>query len=203
MRLSQVVLLVLAYLAGSLPFGYAAGRLAGIDVRSVGSGNTGATNVWRALGPRYGVPVLLLDALKGAVPTLVGAHWFGPGTAVLAGGAAVVGHTLPIFLGFGGGKGVATAAGVVFALTPLLAIAFALLFVAILWLTRYVSLGSLVCAVAYPVICLIVGEPWQIVLFGAACAAIIVVRHRANIGRLLHGTENKAKTFGRGAPRRA
>jgi glycerol-3-phosphate acyltransferase PlsY len=202
-RLSQVVLLVLAYLAGSLPFGYAAGRLAGIDVRSVGSGNTGATNVWRALGPRYGVPVLLLDALKGAVPTLVGAHWFGPGTAVLAGGAAVVGHMLPIFLGFGGGKGVATAAGVVFALTPLLAIAFALLFVAILWLTRYVSLGSLVCAVAYPVVCLLAGEPWQIVVFGVACAAVIVVRHRANIGRLLHGTENKAKTFGRGAPRRA
>jgi acyl phosphate:glycerol-3-phosphate acyltransferase len=202
-HVGQVVLCVAGYLAGSLPFGYAAGRLAGVDVRRVGSGNTGATNVWRALGPRYGAPVLVLDALKGAVPALVGAHWFGPGTAVLAGGAAVVGHTLPVFLGFGGGKGVATAAGVVLALTPLVAIPVVLLFVAILWLTRYVSLGSLVAAVAYPVVCLVAGEPWQIVLFGTACAAIIVVRHRANIGRLLHGTEHKAKTFGRGAPRRA
>jgi acyl phosphate:glycerol-3-phosphate acyltransferase len=202
-HVSQVVLCIAAYLAGSLPFGYVAGRLGGVDVRSVGSGNTGATNVWRALGPRYGAPVLLLDALKGAVPTLIGAHAFGPGTAVLAGGAAVVGHTLPVFLGFGGGKGVATAAGVVLALTPLVAIPIFLLFVAILWLTRYVSLASLVAAVAYPLVCLAAGEPWQVVLFGAACAAIIVVRHRANIRRLLRGTENKAKTFGRGAPRRA
>ena len=195
----EIALVVAAYLGGSLPWGYWAGRLHGIDIREHGSGNTGATNVWRVLGPRFGAPVLALDMAKGFVPTLIGLHIAGAGTAVLAGAAAVIGHTFPFLLGFGGGKGMATAGGVGFALTPLLAIALLVLLVVILWLFRYVSLASLVTAVLYPICCFLLGEPWPVTLFGTLAAASIVIRHRANIRRLVAGTEAKAKTFGRGA----
>ena len=124
----QVVLVVAAYLGGSLPFGYWAGRLHGIDIRQHGSGNTGATNVWRVLGKRAGIPVLLLDIAKGFVPALIGLQIAGAGTAIVAGAAAVAGHTFPILLGFGGGKGVATSAGVVLAVTPVHGIALVLVF---------------------------------------------------------------------------
>jgi acyl phosphate:glycerol-3-phosphate acyltransferase len=201
--IGQVVLVIAAYVGGSLPWGYWAGRMAGIDIRTQGSGNTGATNVWRVLGPRYGLPVLLLDVAKGFVPTLIGLHMAGAGTAVLAGSAAVIGHAFPIFLGFGGGKGVATAGGVVIALTPVLAVVLAIVLVAVLWLFRYVSLASMVVAVLYPIGCIVTGEPWPVVAFGLLAAAGILVRHRTNIRRLLQGTEAKAKTFGRGAGAKA
>ncbi len=199
MGVDQVVLVVAAYLGGSLPWGYWAGRLAGIDIRTRGSGNTGATNVWRALGPRYGAPVLVLDMAKGFVPTLIGLETIGPGTAIVAGSAAILGHTFPILLGFGGGKGVATTSGVVIALTPVLALALVLVLVAVLWLFRYVSLASMTIAVLYPVGCVLTGQPWQVVVFGTVAAVGILIRHRENIRRLLAGTEAKAKTFGRGA----
>ena len=203
MTLGEVVLVVLAYLGGSLPWGYWAGRLGGRDVRREGSGNTGATNVWRVLGPRYGVPVLLLDMAKGFVPALVGAQLYGSGVAVIAGAAAMIGHTFPVFLGFGGGKGVATGAGVVLALTPLLTLALVVLFLAVLWYTRYVSLSSMTACTAYVLACLALREPWPICLFAALATAGIVYRHRSNIGRLRAGTESKTKTFGRGAGRPA
>jgi glycerol-3-phosphate acyltransferase PlsY len=143
--------------------------------------------------------VLLLDVAKGLVPTLLGLHFFGAGVAVLAGAAAVIGHTFPIFLGLGGGKGVATTGGVVFALTPVHAAALLVLLVVILWLFRYVSLASMTTAVLYPISCLATGEPWPVVAFGTLAGIGIVLRHRPNIRRLLAGTEAKAKTFGRGA----
>jgi glycerol-3-phosphate acyltransferase PlsY len=193
------VLVVLSYLGGSIPWGYLAGRVAGRDVRREGSGNTGATNVWRVLGRRYGVPVLLLDLAKGLVPALIGLQIAGSGVAILAGAAAVVGHTFPVFLGFGGGKGVATTAGVVIAITPLEAIGLALFMLAILWLFRYVSLSSMLTACAYPLTCLATGRPWPVVAFGTIAAVGIVLRHRANIRRLLAGGEPKVSGFGRGA----
>ncbi len=201
MTLQQVLLIVASYLAGSLPFGYWAGRLAGRDMRREGSGNTGATNVWRSLGPRFGAPVLALDALKGFVPAVVGLALYGPGIAVLASGAALIGHSFPVFLGFGGGKGVATGTGTVLALTPLVTLPFVALFLAVLWTTRYVSLASMTACAGYTLACLALGEPWPITLYAAAGTAGIIWRHRANIGRLRAGTESRAKTFGRGADR--
>lgn len=203
MTLQQGFLIGAAYLAGSLPFGYYMGRLHGRDMRKEGSGNTGATNVWRTLGPRRGLPVLILDALKGLVPALVGIELYGPGIAVLASGAALIGHSFPIFLGFGGGKGVATGAGTVLALTPLMTLPFVLVFVAVLWTTRYVSLASMTACAGYTVACLVLGQPWPITLYAALGTAGIIWRHRANIGRLRAGTESRAKTFGRGAGRPA
>jgi glycerol-3-phosphate acyltransferase PlsY len=198
----QVVLVAAAYLGGSLPFGYWAGRLHGIDIRQAGSGNTGATNVWRVLGKRAGIPVLLLDIAKGLVPALIGLHIAGAGTAIVAGAAAVAGHTFPVLLGFGGGKGVATSAGVVLAVTPVHGIVLMLVFAAVLWLFRYVSLASMVAAVLYPITCLLTGEPWPVIAFGAIAAVGIVARHRSNIGRLRAGTESQTRSFGRGAPGR-
>lgn len=202
MTAGQVVLVVAAYLGGSLPFGYWAGRLHGIDIRQQGSGNTGATNVWRVLGKRVGIPVLLLDIGKGLVPALIGLQIAGAGTAIVAGAAAVAGHTFPILLGFSGGKGVATSAGVVLAVTPVHGIVLVLVFAIVLWLFRYVSLASMVVAALYPLTCLATGEPWPVIVFGAVAALGIVVRHRANIGRLRAGTESQTRSFGRGAPGR-
>ena len=202
MTAGQVILVVAAYLGGSLPFGYWAGRLHGIDIRQAGSGNTGATNVWRVLGKRVGIPVLLLDIAKGFVPALIGLQMAGAGTAIVAGAAAVVGHTFPVFLGFGGGKGMATSAGVVLAVTPVQGLVLAVVFVVVLWLFRYVSLASMVAAVLYPITCLLTGEPWPVIAFGAIAAVGIVARHRSNIGRLRAGTESQTRSFGRGAPGR-
>ena len=202
MTAGQVILAVAAYLGGSLPFGYWAGRLRGIDIRTEGSGNTGATNVWRVLGKRAGIPVLLLDIAKGLVPALVGLQIAGAGTAIVAGAAAVAGHTFPVLLGFSGGKGVATSAGVVLAVTPLHGIALVIVFAIVLWLFRYVSLASMIAAALYPITCAATGEPWPVILFGAIATLGIVARHRANIGRLRAGTENQTRSFGRGAPGR-
>lgn len=201
MSAGQVVLVVLAYLGGSLPFGYWAGRLHGIDIRTQGSGNTGATNVLRVLGKRAGIPVLLLDIAKGFVPALIGLELWGPGTAIVAGAAAVAGHTFPVLLGFGGGKGVATSAGVVLAVTPWLTLVLVVVFLVVLWMFRYVSLASMTAAVLYPAGCIITGEPWPVVVFAFVAALGIIARHRANIGRLRAGTEARTP-FGRGAPGR-
>jgi len=203
MTLQQVALVLGAYLGGSIPFGYRAGRLAGRDMRREGSGNTGATNVWRTLGPRYGVPVLVLDMLKGFIPALVGLQLYGPGVAVVAAAAALIGHSFPVFLGFGGGKGVATGTGTVLALTPVVTLPFVVLFVVVLWSTRYVSLASMTACAGYTVACIVLGEPWPVTLYAALGTAGIVWRHRANIGRLRAGTEARTSTFGRGARRPA
>ena len=192
------VLIVLAYLGGSVPWGFLAASSAGVDIRTKGSGNTGATNVWRVLGRRYGIPVMVLDVAKGAVPVLVGLHAYGSGVAIIAGAAAVLGHTFPVFLGFGGGTGVATTGGVVLAITPLVALGMIALMVALLWLFRYVSLASMACAVAYPIVCAATGQPWPVLVFGTLAAAGIVARHRANIDRLRAGTESRITRFGRG-----
>jgi acyl phosphate:glycerol-3-phosphate acyltransferase len=198
----QVILVVCAYLGGSLPFGYWAGRIHGIDIRTVGSGNTGATNVWRVLGRRYGLPVFVLDIAKGFIPALIGLQIAGAGTAIVAGAAAVAGHMFPVFLGFGGGKGMATSGGVALAVTPVHGIVLLVVFVVVLWLFRYVSLASMTAAVLYPVTCILTGEPWPVIVFAVAAAVGIVLRHRANIGRLRAGTESRTRAFGRGAPGR-
>jgi glycerol-3-phosphate acyltransferase PlsY len=193
--------LALSYLAGSIPFAAIAGRLRGVDLRTQGSGNLGATNVFRVLGWKIGIVVFLADALKGALPALL----FPPRIvsprdpllwAIGCGIAAIAGHVRPIWLGLRrGGKGVATAAGVFFALAPIpMAITFAV-FVGIVLVTGYVSLGSLVCAVLLPALLLLsVGVRSPLFLVSLAVAVFVFWTHRSNIGRLRRGEEHR---FGR------
>ncbi len=203
----------LGYAAGSLPWGLWVGRVArDLDIRQHGSGNLGATNVYRVLGPRWGIPTLLLDIGKGALPVWLaprlpvtagfpgGAEW----CAIAAGGAAVAGHVWSFLAGFRGGKGVATAVGVLLALAPLAFAGFALVFLATLALTRYVSLGSVLGALLLPVwVALTVPGGARSPRFAltVALAILVVARHRDNMGRLLRGEERRFALRGGGSSR--
>ena len=190
--------LAAAYLLGATPTAYLAGRLArGIDLREHGSRNLGATNVYRVLGWRWAIPVALVDIAKGAVPVALFARWAGmdPWGAVALGIAAVLGHVFSPYMGFRGGKGVATALGMFLALAPL-AVAIALpVWGGILWLTGYVSLSSVIAAASFPV-WVRLSQPAALPAFWASVglAALIVFSHRANLRRLLAGTENRFRT---------
>ena len=192
--MATALLLVGGYLAGSMPFGYWLVRAAhGEDIRRLGSGNIGATNVWRVYGWRHGVPVVVLDVAKGLVPALAGAQLVSPLVGVLAGAAAMLGHWRPLFLGFArGGKTVATAAGVFLAVAPEVALAGLLIWAALFLATRYVSVASMGSALALPVVAWLVGRSWPVVAFAAGAAVAVVLLHRANIARLRAGTENRA-----------
>jgi acyl phosphate:glycerol-3-phosphate acyltransferase len=198
------VVAIVAYLVGAVPFGYLVARARGVDILSHGSGNIGATNVGRVLGRRYGILVFLLDFTKGALPALVAGaltpddlprEW----SQVTAGIAAFLGHLFPIYLGFRGGKGVATGAGVVAVLAPAPTACALLAWATVVAATRYVSLASLVAAA---VLCglrvVVTPQPWSgpagvVTVFCLIAATLVGVRHRANIGRLLQGTENRLK----------
>lgn len=190
-NMAWILCLLFSYLLGAVPFGYLVGRSLGIDIRRFGSGNIGATNAFRVLGTGPGLLVLLGDAAKGAIPVLVGNRIGGPTLAVLAGILAVAGHNWPVFLRFRGGKGVATAAGMLAALTPKVILICVLLWVAVVALTRYVSLGSIVAAASAPIVTLLLHQPWQFVVVTMLVGLVIVWRHRPNIKRLLAGTEYK------------
>jgi len=205
MWLLGVIVFVSAYLLGSIPSGYLAGRLSGIDVRQHGSGNIGATNVLRVLGKKWGYGVFLADALKGfvavrlaawAVGRTPGAHEYAEFFAILAAAACVAGHSFPVWLGFRGGKGVATSAGALFGIMPVAIILIFLLWAAVFWTTRYVSLASIAAAAALPFVVAVMmrlNYTQGIVLFyfSLAMAALVVWRHRSNISRLLNGTEQR------------
>jgi glycerol-3-phosphate acyltransferase PlsY len=181
------------YLLGSVPFGYWLVRIGrGEDIRRVGSGNIGATNVWRTYGRWYGVPVVLFDMAKGVVPGLVGTLLVGELVGVLAGGAAMFGHWRPLFLRFQkGGKTVATAGGTFFGVAPLLGAIGLGLWIAIFLLSRYASLASILTALSLPFLGLALGEPWPVLAFAVIAAVAVVVLHRANIARLRAGTESR------------
>jgi acyl phosphate:glycerol-3-phosphate acyltransferase len=188
-----VVALSLGYLVGSIPFAWLFGRLAtGVDIRRAGSGNVGAANVLRTGGVAVAVCVLLLDVAKGAASvvwaTRLTAGESGP---ALAGLAAVLGHIYPVWLQFRGGKGVATAAGVFWVLTPLAVAPAAAVFVLTVWATRYISLGSILATLALGPIAWTTGAPSSATATAAAVAALIVFRHRSNIGRLRDGSERR------------
>jgi acyl phosphate:glycerol-3-phosphate acyltransferase len=191
---TSVLLIAAGYLVGSIPFGYWLVRaVRHADIRTLGSGNIGATNVWRTFGWRLGVPVMLLDVAKGFVPAFVALQWAGSLTAVLAGGAAMVGHARPIFLGFAkGGKAVATAAGAFFALAPAVGLLASCLWIVVFVLTRYASVASMLAACSLPVLAWALDEPWPVVAFAGAAAVVVVVLHRANVRRLIAGTESRA-----------
>ena len=183
---------LLGYLAGSVPFAFLLARHAGIDVRFAGSGNVGATNVLRTTGTGRAVAVMVLDVAKGALAVFL-AHVANAGaaTTAVAGTAAVIGHIYPVWLRFHGGKGVAVAAGVFGVLTPSATAVACGLFVIIVRLTRYVSLGSLAATLALPPAAWLMGASTAVVLASCGTAALIVFRHRANIQRLRAGTERR------------
>ena len=193
--------LLASYLVGAIPASYLAARLgAGIDLREHGSRNLGATNLYRVLGWRYAVPVGLFDIAKGAVPVLLFAPRVSSSELVALGCGvlAVVGHVFSVFVRFRGGKGVATAAGVMLGLTPAALGVAALVWAALLYLTGYVSVGSIVAAAVFPVAVLLLERPErpEILWIDAAVSAALIWLHRGNIRRLLKGTESR---FGRRA----
>ena len=193
----------LAYLLGSIPTGYVAGRIAGVDVRKVGSGNIGATNVTRVLGKRFGYPVFVVDFAKGLAAVIVGMMIANSAQSIpkfvdLCGAIAaifsVIGHSYPIWLGFKGGKGVATSLGGLFGLNWFAATVACVVWIVAFQVTRYVSLSSIAAAIALPVTVATMLYLKQLqtpilLYFVLLLAAIIVVRHRSNLSRLLKGTE--------------
>jgi glycerol-3-phosphate acyltransferase PlsY len=188
---------LVGYVLGSCPFGYWAGRLRGVDLRTEGSGNIGGTNAIRVLGPRIGVPALLLDIAKGAAAVLIASQLGGTGTEVLAAAAAMLGHTRSLFLGFrGGGKAVATGAGAMLALAPEVTLPVAVVWIAVSLVTRYISVASIVSALALVAGVLLSGQPWPIVAFAVFGAAVVIWRHRSNIARLRAGTEHRLNLKG-------
>jgi acyl phosphate:glycerol-3-phosphate acyltransferase len=201
--LAFAVVVIESYLLGSIPFGYLAGRIAGIDIRKCGSGNVGATNVIRTLGKGYGYPVFVADFLKGFVAvklsilitTRLQSEW---GSLemfeILAAIFSVIGHSFPVWLHFKGGKGVATSAGALFGLAPVAVLVGAAIWILTFWLTRYVSVASIVAAAALPLVILIItwlSRTTAKLLFysSVGLAAVVIWRHRSNLSRLIRGTE--------------
>jgi glycerol-3-phosphate acyltransferase PlsY len=194
-----------AYLLGSLPFAWLAGKfIRGIDIREHGSGNTGATNVWRVMGPFPGLTVGILDLAKGWLAVAMVSWMLQDSTRttlisveVLAGVLAVAGHSWPVWTGFRGGKGVLTAAGAFFYMAWLPMLCAIGVFMAVFLLTRYVSLGSMIAAISLPVFIVLVRGPWhrwQVLGISIFIAAFILYRHESNIRRLIRGEEH---SFGR------
>ena len=184
--------IALAYLIGSIPFALIMARRLGADLRRTGSGNLGAANVVRASGWVAGLLVAALDVAKGALSVMIAGrisdHSSGP---AIAGVAAIVGHIYPVWLRFRGGKGVATACGVFSVLTPAAVPPAIVLFVAAVWLTKYVSAGSILATLALPPVAYAIGSPAPAVVAAVAAAALILFRHRSNLVRLRAGTERR------------
>ena len=194
----NILLPIASYLIGAIPFGLLIGRLAGIDVRTSGSGNIGATNVTRLAGKKFGVFTLLLDVLKGFLPIYVASQLLPQGSGrefviLLCGILAVVGHMFPIYLGFKGGKGVATGVGVLLFLSPAAVGITIVVFVATVALTGFVSAGSLLGAGLSPLWLWFLGESAGAVTAGAIITLLIWIKHHENIGRLIRGEEKSWK----------
>ena len=188
------LLILAAYLIGAIPTGVILTRLAGgEDIRSAGSGNIGATNVYRVAGRKLGVITLIGDCLKGAVPTLLAQQTFHlseTGIALVA-LAAFIGHCYPVYLGFKGGKGVATALGIFLILSPLSVLCVLLVFVLVLWKWRYISLASISSAAAIPPLVLLFERSFPLFVATVFISSIVIWRHKGNIELLRRGTENK------------
>ncbi|MCS7229878.1 MAG: glycerol-3-phosphate 1-O-acyltransferase PlsY [Candidatus Kryptonium sp.] len=206
--LNLALIILFSYLAGSIPTSIIVSKLVkGIDIRNYGSGNPGGTNVIRVVGLGWGIFVILFDAFKGFFATYFIAKWFYTETMflnlttvqIIAGCFAVVGHMWTIFAGFRGGKGVSTSAGMLLGIAPLDFLIVFLVFIIIVGLTRYVSLGSITSAISFPFVIIFTEKVLKLehndfltlLIFGTVLAVLIVYRHKSNIKRLLSGTENK------------
>jgi len=206
--LNLVLIIALSYLVGSIPTSIIVGKLVkGIDIRNYGSGNPGGTNVIRVVGLGWGIFVILFDAFKGFFATYFIAKWFYGDASILnlttlqiiAGCSAVIGHIWTIFAGFKGGKGVSTSAGMLLGIAPVDLLIALMIFVIIVALTRYVSLGSIISAILFPFVIIFTEKIFKLehsdfftlLIFGSLIAVLIVYRHRSNIKRLIAGNENK------------
>ena len=192
--LNTILLIVGSYLLGSIPTGLLLAKAAGVDIRSTGSGNIGATNVYRTMGRTVGILTLVGDCLKGLIPVLV-AQQLEMGDAIIAivGTAAFLGHVYTVFLGFKGGKGVATALGVFLGVSPTGVGIAVVIFIAVVAAFRYISLGSITAAAALPFIITALDRRPPIITMTAVIALLVIWKHRENISRLREGTESKFK----------
>jgi len=193
--LALLLAMIAAYLIGAIPSGVVLTRLAGSeDIRKAGSGNIGATNVYRVAGRKLGLLTLIGDVLKGVLPVLA-AQWlhFSDGQVGLIAAAAFTGHCFPVYLGFKGGKGVATALGIFLVISPLAALGAAAVFGLLVWKWRYISLGSICAAAAMPVLVFFINRSLPLVAATLFISAVVIFRHQQNISRLLAGSENRFK----------
>ncbi len=191
-----VATLILCYLIGAIPCGVVLTRLTGAgDVRQSGSGNIGATNVYRTAGRKLGILTLVGDIIKGIIPVVYAVHLAGMANEQVAmiACATFLGHLYPVYLGFRGGKGVATALGIYLVLSPLSVLVAAVIFVSLVWCWRYVSLGSISAAAAVPPLAYLFEQSLPLLYASLFISIMVIWRHRENIGRLISGTENKFK----------
>jgi acyl phosphate:glycerol-3-phosphate acyltransferase len=190
---STLLFVLAGYLAGSIPTGYWLVRaLRGEDIRQAGSGNIGATNVWRTYGARLGAPVMALDVAKAFVPALLATIFVGHLAGVLAGGAAMLGHWRPLFMRFArGGKVVATCGGAFLGVAPVVGGIGAAVWILVFAVSRYASVASIMAALSLPVVAVALGEPWPVDVFAGIAALAVFVLHRTNIARLRAGTETR------------
>lgn len=193
MLLLYLILIIASYFIGAIPTGVILAKaFAGRDIRQEGSGNIGATNVTRVLGKKVGALTLVGDLLKGFIPVWAGYHLMSSLEVVcLMGLAAFLGHLFPIYLGFKGGKGVATALGVFLYLSPIVILIEVIIFAFVVGIWKYVSLGSIIAAAAMPLLLLMIAFPKPVVLLSILFAILIIIKHSSNIQRLLNGTESK------------
>lgn len=197
--MSYIIVIFLSYVIGSIPSGLILGKtLWHVDLRQHGSKNIGATNAWRTLGKLPGFIVFVADLLKGMLGVYLGMMLVGSSTAMIIGGImAIVGHSLSLFLKFKGGKGVATGLGVLIMLMPSVSAIVFLVWLIVVLISKYVSLGSIIAAVLVPVCAFIMGLSFDFVVFGIVAAVFVIYRHKSNIIRLMNGTENKIKAGSR------
>lgn len=189
--MNTLLAIVISYLIGSIPFGFLTARVKGINIMEQGSGNTGATNVWRSLGRIPGIIVLILDMGKGIAAVMVGRYLGGLETELLAAFAALCGHSWSIFLSFRGGKIIATGAGILLAISPISMLIATVVLLTTIGISRYVSLGSMLAAISVPISMLVLKMGGAYIVFGVVAMLFAIYKHRSNIERILSGTEFK------------
>lgn len=194
--MKYIILILIGYFIGTIPCSYLVGKFMGnIDVRKHGSGNAGATNVLRTVGKKAALIALLGDVFKGIIPALIGHLVIGPEGAYIAGASAVLGHCYPVTLGFKGGKGVATAGGMIIGTNPLIALILLIYMLIVVKTTKYVSLASITAAAIYPIVAWFVYNQPLVHYVALFIGCFIIFKHRANIGRLLKKAESKTTLF--------
>jgi len=185
---------VIGYFLGSIPFSFIVSKYLGkIDIRHHGSGNSGATNVFRTLGKKAGLLAFLGDFIKGMLAALIGLKFFDTNGALICAGLAIIGHCYPIWLKFKGGKGVATSAGMIIALTPLVGLILVVYQLTVIYKSRLMSLASITAAALYPILVVAFGYQVEYIAYSTFIGLFVIYRHRANLKRLLNGTEAKLK----------
>ncbi len=189
--MDTLLAVVISYLIGSIPVGVLVARTKGINIMERGSGNIGTTNVWRNLGPGYGLFVLVLDMVKGVAAVLVGRYFGGVETELLAALSAVCGHSWSVFLRFKGGKIVATGAGIILTISPSVTLVALVVLLTTLGISRYVSLSSMMAAITIPIAMIVFGMDRLYIIFGIILAIFVIYKHRSNIHKILSGTEYK------------